>query len=182
VTAPRRRATGTLVAIKAIRGRYLDDAEALKRFAREARTVADLDHPNFVRSTCPEQIDGRRVDGRSDIYSLGVLGWELLTGRRPWAGASLYSVIYKQKHEDLPRITSLGPRVSANLLFAIEGALAKNPAYRWQSAEQFLEHLPSVPGSIPYWAEPLAECFATLSAARAAELEEALRRVRGQAR
>ena len=242
----RRRATGTPVAIKAIRARYLDDPDALRRFAREARTVADLDHPNIVRTEAieqigdravaiimeyfpggtvrdrlrefgafvpeeaesvlrdvatalsyahrrgivhrdvkpenvfldvarprallsdfgiarriegdvpitllgsalgtpqymsPEQIDGRRVDGRSDIYSLGVLGWELLTGRRPWAGENLYSVIYKQKHEDLPRITSLRPRVPANLLFAIEGALAKDPAYRWQSAEEFLEHL-----------------------------------------
>src|SRR4029077_2403464 len=81
----------------------------------------------------PEQIDGYKVDGRSDIYSLGVLGWELLTGRRPWAGESLYGVIYKQKHEELPRITSLRPRVPANLLFAIEGALVKDKEGRWQT-------------------------------------------------
>ena len=89
----------------------------------------------------PEQIDGQVVDGRSDIYSLGVLGWEMLTGRRPWAGESLYSIIYKQKHEDLPRITSLRPRVPANLLFAIEGALKKDRRQRWQDTEQFLDQL-----------------------------------------
>ena len=242
----RRRVTGTLVAIKAIRARYLDDPDALHRFAREARTVAGLDHPNIVRTEAseeiddravaiimeyleggtardrlreygafsaedaesvlrdvasalgyahrrgivhrdvkpenvfldkrtgralladfgiarriegdeqitmlgaslgtpqymsPEQIDGASVDGRSDIYSLGVLGWELLTGERPWAGESLYGVIYRQKHEDLPRITSLRPRVPANLLFAIEGALVKNREGRWQDIDQFLEHL-----------------------------------------
>ena len=242
----RRRDSGTLVAIKAIRARYLDDPDALQRFAREARTVADLSHPNIVRTEAieemgdraiaiimeyvaggtvrdrlreygtfsaedaeavlrdvasalqyahrrgivhrdvkpenvfldkstgrallsdfgiarriegdvpitmlgaslgtpqymsPEQIDGRAVDGRSDIYSLGVLGWELLTGLRPWAGETLYGVIYKQKHEDLPPITSLRPRVPANLLFAIERALVKDRDRRWQSADDFLEQL-----------------------------------------
>ena len=242
----RHRATGRLVAIKAIRARYLDDPDALRRFTREARTVAGLDHPNIVRTEAieqigdravaiimehvaggtvrdrlrefgslgaeeaesilrdvasalgyahqhgivhrdvkpenifldptrrrallsdfgiarpidtdagitllgaalgtpqymsPEQIDGELVDGRSDIFSLGVLGWELLTGRRPWAGESLYSVIYKQKHEDLPRITSVRPRVPANLLFAIEGALVKDKNRRWQTTDEFLDQL-----------------------------------------
>ena len=89
----------------------------------------------------PEQIDGQMVDGRSDIYSLGVLGWEILTGRRPWAGENLYRIIYKQKHENLPRITSLRPRVPANLLFAIERALVKDKKLRWQSTDEFLDQL-----------------------------------------
>jgi serine/threonine protein kinase len=99
---------------------------------------AALGTPQYMS---PEQIDGQMVDGRSDIYSLGVLGWELLTGRRPWAGESLYGVIYKQKHEDLPRITSLRPRVPANLLFAIEGALVKDKEGRWQTIDEFLNQL-----------------------------------------
>jgi len=70
-----------------------------------------------------------------------VLGWEMLTGRRPWSGESLYGVIYKQKHEDLARITSVRPRVPANLLFAIEGALVKDKARRWQSIDEFLDRL-----------------------------------------
>src|SRR6185295_15403065 len=57
----RRRSTGRLVAIKAIRARYLDDRDALQRFAREARTVAELDHPNIVRTEAIEQIDNRAV-------------------------------------------------------------------------------------------------------------------------
>jgi hypothetical protein len=70
-----------------------------------------------------------------------VLGWELLTGRRPWAGENLYGIIYKQKREDLPRITSLRPRVPANLLFAIEGALIKDKNRRWQTIDEFLHQL-----------------------------------------
>ena len=46
----RHRDDGKLVAIKAIQARYLDDLDALQRFAREARTVADLNHPNIVRT------------------------------------------------------------------------------------------------------------------------------------
>src|SRR5215211_261316 len=57
----RRRDTGRLVAIKAVRSRYLDDDDALRRFTREARTVADLDHPNIVRTEAIEQIGDRAV-------------------------------------------------------------------------------------------------------------------------
>ena len=57
----RRRDTGRLVAIKAIRARYLDDLDAVRRFAREARTVAGLDHPNIVRTEAIEQIGERAV-------------------------------------------------------------------------------------------------------------------------
>ena len=120
----------------------------------------------------PEQIDGRAVDGRSDIYSLGVLGWELLTGVQPWAGENLYGVIYKQKHEELPRITSLRPRVPANLLFAIEGALVKDREKRWQSVDEFLRHLtydpPPVLAKREAVAPPSAEDEPTIRFRRAA--------------
>ena len=57
----RHRATDRVVAIKAVRARYLDDPDAIKRFAREARTVAKLDHPNIVRTEAIRQIDDRAV-------------------------------------------------------------------------------------------------------------------------
>jgi len=57
----RHRASDRVVAIKAVRARYLDDPDAIKRFAREARTVAGLDHPNIVRTEAIRQIDDRAV-------------------------------------------------------------------------------------------------------------------------
>jgi eukaryotic-like serine/threonine-protein kinase len=57
----RHRASGKLVAIKAIRARYVDDPDAIQRFAREARTVAELDHPNIVCTEAIEQIGDRAV-------------------------------------------------------------------------------------------------------------------------
>ena len=89
----------------------------------------------------PEQIDGLTVDGRSDLYSLGLVGWEMLAGQRPWAGETLYNVIYKQKHQRLPRLDELRPGIPPALLFAIEGALLKRREDRWVSADEFLKRL-----------------------------------------
>ncbi|MHB1225410.1 MAG: serine/threonine-protein kinase, partial [Gemmatimonadaceae bacterium] len=89
----------------------------------------------------PEQIDGLAVDGRSDLYSLGLVGWELLTGERPWEGESLYRVLYNQKHERLPSLAMLRADVPASLLFAVEGLLPKDRAARWPDAGAFLDQL-----------------------------------------
>jgi serine/threonine protein kinase len=89
----------------------------------------------------PEQVDGHDLDGRSDIYSLGLLGFEALSGQQPWAGETLYNIIYKQKHERLPSLPRLRPGVPPNLCRALDGALQKEKADRWATAEEFLEAL-----------------------------------------
>lgn len=91
----------------------------------------------------PEQIDGSAIDARSDLYSLGLVGWEMLTGRRPWDGETLYNVIYHQKHDQLAAIDALRPDTPARLVYAIEGLLEKSPLTRWQSAAQFQAELAS---------------------------------------
>ncbi len=91
----------------------------------------------------PEQIDGDRLDGRSDLYSLGLVGWEMLTGERPWAGETLYNIIYKQKHDQLRAIDTYRADVPVRLIAIIEGLLEKSPAARWQSAAALREMLTS---------------------------------------
>jgi len=91
----------------------------------------------------PEQIDNSAVDGRADLYSLGVVGWELLSGKRAWEGESLFGIIYKQKHTDLAPLTLLRPDAPQRLLLALEGALEKDPERRWSSASEFVEQLRS---------------------------------------
>jgi len=91
----------------------------------------------------PEQIDGVNLDGRSDLYSLGMVGWELLTGERPWAGESLYSVIYRQKHDQLPAIDTFRDDIPPRTQYLIEGLMPKNPDRRWASAARFLTLLAS---------------------------------------
>lgn len=92
----------------------------------------------------PEQIDGGTVDARSDVYSLGVLGWELVSGRRPWDGETLYGVIYRQKHEDLASLSIIRPDTPVSLRESIEGAMRKDPAERWRSAQAFLDRMNDV--------------------------------------
>ena len=239
----RERATGKEVAIKLIRAKYIEDDEAVTRFAREARFVAQLDHPNIVavhhvldlgasgtalvmahvpgrtlkqvikehgrlsvrraeeilrgvakglgaahamgivhrdvkpenifidakghalladfglaRSMssgdtqltmagvaigtpaymAPEQIDGTDLDARGDIYSLGLVTWEMLTGHRPWEGESLYAVLYHQKHEHLPDVRDIRDDVPDYLAAVVSRAIAKNRDDRWQSTADLL--------------------------------------------
>src|SRR5438067_6184953 len=101
----------------------------------------------------PEQIDGAAIDGRSDLYSLGLVAWEMLTARRPWDGESLYNVIYKQKREELPPIEGLQPGVPLRLQYIIERMLQKNPAARWAGADGLLAQLSHtvLPGDYSRW-------------------------------
>jgi serine/threonine-protein kinase len=92
--------------------------------------------PNYMS---PEQVDGRRdLDGRSDIYSIGLVAWEMATGQQPWAGETLYNVVYKQKHEQLPSLEQLRPDMPHYFRNAIEGALKKIVAERWRDAGELL--------------------------------------------
>ncbi len=129
---------------------YLDESVGLARLAdfgiaRAWDSDSGLTLPGTALGTpsymSPEQVDGRELDGRSDLYSLGVLGWEMLTGRQPWEGESLYSVIFKQKNEDLPPLRELRPDVPDDLLQVVEGAMRKRPEDRWRSADAFLAAL-----------------------------------------
>jgi alpha-tubulin suppressor-like RCC1 family protein/serine/threonine protein kinase len=86
----------------------------------------------------PEQIDGHAVDARSDLYSLGLIAWEMITGERPWMGEELYAILHKQKTEELPPMDALRPDVPERLQYMVERLMAKRIDDRWPSAEAFL--------------------------------------------
>lgn len=89
----------------------------------------------------PEQIEGIDLDARADLYSLGLLGWEMITGRRPFAGEPLYSVLYHQKHVQLDEPRTHQGELPAALLSALAGAIEKERDARWDSADSFLAAL-----------------------------------------
>jgi hypothetical protein len=83
----------------------------------------------------PEQGHAEQVDGRSDLYSLGVMFYEMLTGHKPYTGATAMEVIYKHKRADMPEIAPQFADFREILLHL----LAKSPADRYQSAGALLE-------------------------------------------
>jgi serine/threonine protein kinase len=85
----------------------------------------------------PEQAKGEAVDGRADLYSTGVVLFELLTGRAPFRGESPVAVAYQHVSETPDPPSELNPTVSRALDAVVLRALAKDPFQRYQSAEQF---------------------------------------------
>ncbi len=85
----------------------------------------------------PEQAQGHAVTPASDLYSIGVMLFELLAGRLPFEGDSAVSVALKHLSEPPPPISTFRPDVSPALEAVVMAALAKDPAQRWQSADDF---------------------------------------------
>jgi predicted Ser/Thr protein kinase len=84
----------------------------------------------------PEQARGERVDARSDVYSAGCLLFELLTGRPPFEGDSAIAVAYQHVREQPQPPSAYEPSVPAQVDAIVLGALAKDPAERFQSADE----------------------------------------------
>ncbi len=105
----------------------------------------------------PEQIDGSTLDGRSDLYSLGLVAYEMLTGQQPWAGHNLYTIIYKQKNEELPAISTFRRDVPSYLQRAIDHLLRKDAATRCPDAGAFIAQLPGTPMSAPSFTPAVKE-------------------------
>src|SRR5882672_792643 len=81
----------------------------------------------------PEQAEGRPVDERSDLYSLGVIFYELLTGTRPFQGRTVFDILAQHQHAPVPQLSGASSRLQS----MIERLLAKSPAQRYQSATDF---------------------------------------------
>jgi protein kinase-like protein len=89
----------------------------------------------------PEQWRGEKVDGRADQYALGVLAFELLTGTRPFADASMQELLRMHLAEDPPDIVSFRDDLPSHTTDAVWHAMAKDPADRFVSAGAFVDAL-----------------------------------------
>ncbi len=120
-------------------------------------------HSGYMMGTpaymAPEQVLGREIDGRADLYSVGVVLYRLLSGRLPFAADTAISMVQMQISEQPTPIVSFKPDLPPWCTAIIDRALAKSPSDRFQSAEEFRSALvaavtPQALGEMPTLATP----------------------------
>lgn len=114
--------------------------------ASRTRTGVVLGTPTYMS---PEQLSGQHVDGRTDLYSLGVTLFQLLTGRLPCEADSLGALMRAIARETPPNVCELRPELPAALGDVVALALQKHPATRYSSGEQMAEDLRAVLKMLP---------------------------------
>ncbi len=114
--------------------RALDDGAEM----RVTQSGHTLGTPAYMS---PEQVAGGPVDGRADIYSLGCVLYEMLAGRPPFSGSSLFAVLTQRRAESPPPLSTLRSDIPPFVEEAVARALAQWPADRFQTAAGFAEAL-----------------------------------------
>ncbi len=120
--------------------------------AKAIGTATTLTRPGDLMGTpyfmSPEQCEEvERIDGRSDQYSLGLVGYEMLAGRFPFSADSLAGIVYKHLHEYPKPLVKVRPDLPSDLLDTIERAIRKDPDERFPSMGEFMEALGPGPRS-----------------------------------
>jgi len=108
------------------------------QFGTVQQTAHVVGTPSYMS---PEQIKGKVVDGRSDIFSLGVVLYEMVTGEKPFPGQNITTVIYKIVNEEPTAPRDIDSSIHPGLNDIIMKALAKEPAARYQSCRELFEDL-----------------------------------------
>jgi len=106
--------------------------------ASRTRSGMVLGTPSYMS---PEQLSGKRVDGRSDLFSLGVMCFQLITGRLPFIADSMANLMYKIANEDHPSVRVLRPDVPDCIPPIIDRALKKNRDERYASGDEMAEDI-----------------------------------------
>ena len=107
----------------------------------KTKTGLVLGTPSFMS---PEQLAGKKVDGRSDLYSLGVMLFQMLAGVLPFRGDSMSELMYKIANEEAPDIRIIRFELPQNLADVVALSLSKRPETRYQTGDQFAVDLRSV--------------------------------------
>jgi serine/threonine-protein kinase len=147
------------ILLEAGTGRALVTDFGIARGGREAVSTTD---PGKIMGTAhfmsPEQAAGENVDGRSDIYSLGVVGYLAVSGRLPFDGANLPAMLVRQATEPATSVARAAPGLPPALAAAIDRCLTRNPADRFADGEALADVLvpasdtrPALPPTLRAW-------------------------------
>jgi len=120
-------------------------ARMIEASARFTATGSFVGTPTYAS---PEQCLGRELDGRSDIYSLGVMLYEMATGRPPFDAETPMAIIVMHIHDPLPLPRKINPRLPEAVELVILKALAKKPEDRYQTAGEMARALAAVPTTV----------------------------------
>ena len=104
----------------------------------KTKTGVVLGTPSFMS---PEQLAGKKVDGRSDLYSLGVMLFQMLAGVLPFRGDSMAELMFKIANEQAPDIRVIRPELTADLAALVARSLSKRPETRYQDGNFFAADL-----------------------------------------
>jgi eukaryotic-like serine/threonine-protein kinase len=122
-----------------------DDSLKVTDFGIARAGASEMTETGSIMGTAqylsPEQAQGQPVDARSDLYSIGIILYEMLTGRVPFTGDSAVSIALKHVNEFPQPLRELRPDIHPALEAAVMRALSKDPAQRYQTAEEFIAAL-----------------------------------------
>jgi serine/threonine-protein kinase len=107
----------------------------------KTKTGVVLGTPSYMS---PEQVNGKKVDGRSDIFSLGIVMYEMLAGQKPFFSEDVTALLYQISHERHPSVREINPRIPPVVEKILDKALTKDVHKRYQRAGQMAKHLRKV--------------------------------------
>jgi serine/threonine-protein kinase len=114
--------------------------------ANLTQATAQIGTPHYM---APEQCLSPQVDHRADLYSLGVVLFQMLTGEVPFAADNVTAILYRHQHDPPPPLAQFQVRASPAIEAVVQRAMAKSPAERYASGAEMVEALARAIGSTP---------------------------------
>jgi serine/threonine-protein kinase len=121
--------------------------------ARSLTSSAQITQPGHILGTplymSPEQCEGHAIDGRSDLYSLGATLYHALSGRPPFTGETVLSILKKHCEVEAQPLHWVTPHVSREVAAVVDRLLSKRPEHRFASWHEALSALPESTAWVP---------------------------------
>jgi serine/threonine protein kinase len=121
----------------------------LVKAGRRSQITGEGSTMGTLRYMSPEQAMGRELDSRADVYSLGVVAYEMLVGETPFTGSTPYETLHSVIYKPPPPLSQRNPRIPLGVESAVLRALAKEPDKRFGTAGEFVQAVARAAGAGP---------------------------------